>query len=135
MKWNSEFGEVQIDNLLYEAIVTLNEKGWTTFTCCQGHTNPSKCTYGNAYISFDTGDRRRSAWKRLPNGWCVDDEADNYGVIIRHFFAHRQMKKQIERAATETTQWARELAPFRKKRKRKELPRLPASNFIAHQEK
>jgi hypothetical protein len=118
MKWNSEFGEVQIDDLLYEAIVVLNDKGWTTFTCCQGHTNPSKCTYGNAYIFFNTGDRRRSAWKMLPGGWHVDDEDDNYGVIIRHFFTQRKMKQQIERATTEITRWARELPPFKKNRKR-----------------
>lgn len=118
MKWNSEFGEVQIDDLLYEAILILNDKGWTTFTCCQGHTNPSKYTYGNAYIAFESGDRRRSAWKNLPGGWGVDGEDDNYGVIIRHFFTHKKMKQQIGMAATEITDWARDLPHFRKKRKR-----------------
>ena len=59
--------DIELDDQIADAIIELNSKGFTTFTCCSGH-NTSDSFYG--YVFFNKRPLKKFG---KPNGWEYDN--------------------------------------------------------------
>ena len=103
-----------IDETLIPAIVTLNQKGYTTRFCCAGHFwSPLP----NCYIAFD----KEIILPFLPDGYEVDidyDTEESDIIVIRHEFTEKSVADTafaINDNARLLLQWA-EALPERKEK-------------------
>jgi hypothetical protein len=112
---------VQIDDEIAEEIITLNKKGYKTFTCCAGHNTPDSF-YG--YIFFENRLPRKYG---EPDGWgrdcdiLDDDDEQKYWKqskrTIRYFMWHsvgKEKQDHIDHCLKSLKEWVNNLPDLSK---------------------
>jgi hypothetical protein len=78
---------VEIDDLFWKDIVTLNRNGYKTKYCCSGHSDKEPST---GYIYFEHFVKLNSH----PDGWCFDKSPDGSGKTTIRYDLRKQTEKQ-----------------------------------------